>query len=249
VTELDTDLWIRRFHRSPAGAPRLICFPYAGGAANFYFRLSAALQPEVEVLAVQYPGRQDRLHDPLIDDIIVLSEQIAAAATGLVDRPTAFFGHSMGAVVAYEVARRWEPQGLTVEHLLAAGRRAPSRHRDSAVHQLDDAGFCAEMAKLSGPDAAELLEHPELGPLLLPPVRNDYKAIETYEHVPGAPLSCPVTALVGDADPLVTTEEARAWAEHTTGPFALRVFAGGHFFLNDYPRELTRIARRALIST
>jgi surfactin synthase thioesterase subunit len=242
VTELDTDRWIRRYQRAPADAPRLVCFPYAGGAANFYYRLSATLLPDVEALSVQYPGRQDRLADPLIDDIAVLADQIAAALDGWVDRPTAFLGHSMGAVVAYEVARRWARQGRSIEHLLVTGRRAPSRHRHSALHLLDDDGFCAEMAKLSGPEAAELLTHPELGPLLLPPVRNDYKAIELYEHVPGAPLS-------GDADPLVTPDEARAWAEHTTGRFTLRVFAGGHFFVNDYQPQVTEIVRAALISS
>lgn len=248
MTELDTHGWIRRFHPGTGDAPRLVCFPFAGGAANYYFRLSAALRPDVEALAVQYPGRQDRLDEPLIDDITVLADRISAALLDGVDRPTAFFGHSMGAVTAYEVARRWERQGLTLLHLYVSGRRAPSRFRHSAVHLRDDDGIRAEVAELGGP-AAELLAHPDLGPLLLPPIRNDYKAIETYEHVPGAPLSCPVTALIGDDDPLVTPDEARAWAAHTTGSFALRVLAGGHFYLNDHQRQVAAIVRARLIST
>ena len=96
MTELDTDRWIRRFHRASTDAPRLICFPHAGGAANYFFRLSAALQPDVQVLAVQYPGRQDRLDDPLVDDLTVLAEQIGGALPDT-DGPTAFLGHSMGA--------------------------------------------------------------------------------------------------------------------------------------------------------
>lgn len=248
MTDVDTDRWIRRFHPAREGAPRLVCFPYAGGAANFFFRLSAALEPDVEVLAVQYPGRQDRLDEPLVDDITVLAERGAAALRDRMDRPTAFLGHSMGAIIGYEIARRWEPQGLTIEHLYASGRRAPSRFRLSTLHERDDDGFLAGLAEFGGP-AVELLAHPELGPLLLPAVRNDYKAIETYRHVPGAPLSCPITVLIGDADPLVTKDDARAWAEHTTGPFALRVFAGGHFYLADHQRQVTRIVRTSLISS
>jgi pyochelin biosynthesis protein PchC len=247
VTELDTDRWVRRFHHGPAERPRLICFPYAGGAANYFFRLSAALQPDVELLGVQYPGRQDRLDEPLVDDIAVLADRIAEALPDPAGRPTAFLGHSMGAVVGYEVARRWERQGVTLHHLYAAARRAPSRVRHTAVHLRDDDGIRAEVAALGG--SAELLQHPELGPLLMPPIRNDYKAIETYEYVPGPPLSCPVTALIGDSDPMVTPDEARAWAEHTTGPFALRVFAGGHFFLTDHSPQVTRILRSALMSS
>jgi pyochelin biosynthetic protein PchC len=242
VTELDTDRWIRRFHRGPAGAPRLVCFPYAGGGANYVFRLSAALRRDVEVLAVQYPGRQDRLDEPLVDDLTALADRIAATMPEWADRPTAFFGHSMGAVVAYEVARRREGQARALDHLHVSGRRAPSRVRDTAVHRRDDAGIREEIAELGGP-STELLAHPELGPLLLPPIRNDYKAIETYRHAAGPPLTCPVTVLVGDADPLVTLDEAAAWAEHTTGRFELRVFPGGHFFLADHQDQLTEILR------
>ncbi len=248
MTELDTDRWVRRFHQASAEAPQLLCFAHAGGAANYFFRLSAALQPDIQVLAVQYPGRQERLEEPLVDDLVLLAEQITAALPGWPDRPTAFLGHSMGAVVGYEVARRWEPQGLKVEHLWASGRRAPSDPKQSTLHQRDDAGFLAGISEFGGP-AFELLTHPELGPILLPPVRNDYKAIETYRHAPGPPLTCPITVLLGDSDPLVSPAEARRWAEHTSGAFQLRVFAGGHFFLTDHQRHVTQMVRRALISS
>lgn len=246
MTEVDTDRWIRRFHHTPDGTPVLVCFPFAGGVANYFFRLSATLQPDVLVLAVQYPGRQDRLHEPLVDEIAVLADRIADALLGWSDRPAAFFGHSMGAVVGYEVARRWEASGVALRHLYVSGRRAPSRTRDTdTVHLRDDAGIRAEVDRLGGP-AAELLTHPELGPLLLPPIRNDYKAIETYRHPPGPPLTCPVTTIIGDHDPMVTLDEARAWAAHTTGPYTLRVFAGGHFYLTDHQQKIVGIVRRSL---
>lgn len=246
MTELDTDRWLRRFHQASADAPQLICFPHAGGAANYFFRLSAALQPDVQVFGVQYPGRQERMDEPLVDDLVTLAEQIVDALPGPAGRPTAFLGHSMGAVVGYEVARRWEAHGHPVEHLWASGRRAPADPRESTLHQRDDAGFLEGISEFGGP-AFELLTHPELGPILLPPVRNDYKAIETYRHAPGTPLSCPITVLLGDSDPLVSPAEARQWADHTSGKFQLRVFAGGHFFLTDHQRHITQLVRRALI--
>lgn len=245
MTGLDTDRWIRRFHPGSTAATRLVCFPHAGGSASYFHGVSAALRPDVEVLAVQYPGRQDRRDEPLLDDIEVLADRVAAALRGWTDRPTAFFGHSMGAVIAYEVARRWEQRhGLVLTHLHVSGRRAPSRVRHSAVHLMDDAGIRAEVAELGGP-ASDLLADAELAALLMPPIRNDYKAIETYRHQPGPLLSCPLTALVGDVDPVVTLEEAGAWAEHTTGPFELRVLPGGHFFLADNQQQVVELVRAA----
>lgn len=247
MPDLESD-WIRRFHQGAADVPRLVCFPYAGGASTYFFTFSEALQQDMDVYAVQYPGRQDRLREPLVDDIAVLADQVTAAMQGWADRPTVFFGHSMGAVVAYEVARRRQQQGLTLDHLYVSGRRAPMRLRDTSVHLLDDSGLREEVAALGGP-GVELLTHPELGPLLLPSIRNDYKAIETYRHAPGAPLTCPITALIGDDDPAVTPDEAAAWADHTTGPFELRIFPGGHFFLAERKQQVIDILRRGLIST
>ena len=187
MTELDTDRWIRRFHRSPPGVPRLICFPHAGGAANFFFRLSAALQPDVQVLAVQYPGRQDRLDDPLVDDITVLAgadRRRADPVDGPADRLLrAQHGRRWS---AYEVARRWEPQGLTLEHLFASGRRAPSRHRRAPVHQLDDAGFCAGDGQAQRAGAAELLEPPRAGAAAAATGTQRLQGDRDVRHVPGS---------------------------------------------------------------
>jgi pyochelin biosynthesis protein PchC len=246
VTELDVDRWIRRFRAGPPAATRLICFPYAGGSASYFFHLAAALRPEVEVFAVQYPGRQDRLDEPLVDDIGELADRTVAALQSSADRPTGFFGHSMGAVVAYEVARRWEHRyGLALTHLFVSGRTAPSRPRETTVHLRDDEGIRAEVAELGGPNA-EVLAHPELAPLVMPPIRNDYKAIETYRYQQGPPLTCPITALIGDADPVVTPDEAAAWAGHTTGPFELRVFPGGHFYLTDQEEQVLDTIRASI---
>lgn len=246
VTAVDASLWIRRFHRAPAGAPRLVCFPYAGGSASYFFPVSAALGTTAEVLAVQYPGRQDRRAEPVVEDLVALSEQLAEVLSAEPDRPTVFFGHSMGAVVAYEVARREELRGVTLTHLYASGRRAPADPRpDEDVHTRDDEGLLEELTRLGGP-GVEMLRDPEMAAMVLPAVRGDYVAIETYRHRPGTPLHCPVTALVGDSDPRVTLDEARDWARITSGPFDLRIFPGGHFYLGQHIPAVLQILRKTL---
>ncbi|MFF8830395.1 thioesterase II family protein [Streptomyces sp. NPDC015131] len=223
--------WLRRFHPAPGAPVRLVCFPHAGGSATFYFPVSRALSPSIEVLAVQYPGRQDRRGEPGVGDIGELADRVVEELLTLDATPPALFGHSMGAMVAYEVARRLEREGIELPHLFVSGRRAPSRTREGRVHQLDDDGLIAEIEKLSGTDS-RILGDPELLRMILPAIRSDYRAVESYRHVPGRPLRCPVTALTGDEDPQVTLDEARAWSEHTAGDFELKVYEGGHFYLN-----------------
>ncbi|WP_305073038.1 thioesterase II family protein [Micromonospora okii] len=249
MTDSDNGLWIRRFHPAPAGAPRLVCLPHAGGSASFYFPVSRALSPAVDVLAVQYPGRQDRRHEPCVETIEELARQVFGALRPWRDGPLAIFGHSMGASLGFEVARLIEAEtGAPVAHLFPSGRRAPSRRRHETVHLLDDEGLLADVKKLSGTNAA-VLGDPELLRAALPAIRNDYRAAETYEYTAGPKLSCPVTVFTGDADPKTTVDEARAWEEHTTGPFDLRVFPGGHFFLAQHQPAILRTISAALAPT
>ncbi|MEU5545504.1 alpha/beta fold hydrolase [Streptomyces sioyaensis] len=233
----DDGLWCRRFHPAPDAGRRLVCFPHAGGSASFYHPVSAALSPRVDVLAVQYPGRQDRRQEPALDDIGLLADRIAEALEAWTDRPLTFFGHSMGALVAFEVARRLEREGDGPVRLFASGRRAPSAYRDEQVHRRDDDGIVAELRALSGTDA-RVLDDEEMLRMVLPALRSDYKAVETYRSEPGAVVRCPVTVLVGDDDPKTSLDEARCWDAHTTGACDLRVFPGGHFYLADRPTEV-----------
>ncbi|MEU8976429.1 alpha/beta fold hydrolase [Streptomyces monashensis] len=237
------NLWIRRFRPSPEAAERLVCFPHAGGSASFYLPVAAALSPGVEVAAIQYPGRQDRRHEPGPASVAELADQVSAAlADWDDDRPVTFFGHSMGAVVAFEVTRRIERTGSGPVRLFASGRRAPSRVRDEHVHTLDDDGVIAELRALAGTDA-QVLQDEELLRMVLPAIRSDYRAVETYRSAPGATVRCPVTVLTGDADPRTSLEEARAWSEHTESEYDLRVFSGGHFFLSERPAEVLAVLR------
>ena len=243
-TGVSDDTWVRRFHADPpADATRLVCFPHAGGSASFFFPVSAALRGRFDVLAVQYPGRQDRRHEKPVSSIPVLADHVfAALRPRLDDRPVAFFGHSMGAVVAYEVARRLEEAGRSADGLIVSGRRAPSRRRAGTVHRRDDEGIMDELRRLGGTEAS-LLADEDVARMILPAVRGDYRAIETYTHEPGPPLRCAITAFVGEEDPQVTIDEARAWAGHTAGGFELVTFPGGHFYLTARPEEtIARIA-------
>ncbi len=232
--------WLRRYHLAARGGTRLVCFPHAGGSANYYFPLSRALAPGIEVLAVQYPGRQDRLREKPAGSVTELADSICAVLEPWMDGRAAFFGHSMGAIVAFEVARRLRDQSAgTPLRLLVSGHGAPSRPRNEAVHLRGDAGIVAEMRRLGG-TSPRFLEDEDWVSLVLPAVRGDYQAIETYAYSPGPPLDCPVTALAGDSDPEVTTAELRAWAEHCTGGFESRTFPGGHFYINSCLPELAR---------
>nr|BFE59143.1 alpha/beta fold hydrolase [Dactylosporangium thailandense] len=242
--QLDTGLWARTYHPAAAGAPRLVCLPHAGGSASFYFPVSRTLAPAIEVVAIQYPGRQDRRLEPCVPDLPELARLVFQVLRPMTDRPLALFGHSMGASLAFEVARLLEQEaGVVPTRLYASGRRAPSRFRHETVHLLDDAGLLADVKRLSGTDAA-ILGDEELLRMALPAIRNDYKAAETYKYEPGPLLTCPITVFTGADDPKTTPEEAGAWAEHTTGETELKVFPGGHFFLTRHQGEILGTIRR-----
>jgi pyochelin biosynthesis protein PchC len=236
-----TDPWIRTFCPSQESDVRLFCFPFAGGAASYFYPFAAALAPQIEVQAVQYPGRQDRHREPCLGTIPDLAEAIFDVVRHTADRPYLFFGHSMGAIIAYEVTRMLEREGLPgPEWLLVSGQRAPSRQQPEDFHLRDDAQLVEELRTLGGTDP-RWLDDKELLATILPPIRNDYRAIETYAYVPGPPLGCPVTALAADDDPYTSIPDVAAWREHSTGAFDLRVFTGGHFFLDTCRPEVTDI--------
>jgi surfactin synthase thioesterase subunit len=238
---VDPEDWIRRFQPAPEAPVRLVCLPHAGGSAAFYHPVARALAPEVDVLAVQYPGRQDRRHEPGITRLDRLADLVTEALAPWTDRPLVLFGHSMGALLGYEVTARLEAAGTAPRALIASARRAPSRYRDESVHLRPDEGVVDELRLLGGVERA-FLEDPELRAMILPSIRSDYEAIETYRHPARPPLRTPVTVLTGDADPQVTAEEATAWARHTTD-FALHTFAGGHFYLTEHIPEVLDLIR------
>jgi surfactin synthase thioesterase subunit len=244
----DVDAWLRRSTPVPGAATRLLVLPHAGGTANFYAPLARALAPAVEVVAVQYPGRQDRHRERPLPTITAFADRLFDVVSTMDDMPLAVFGHSMGAVIGYELAQRFRSAGASAPvHLFVSGRRAPSCDRDESVHLRDDAGIIAELRRLSGTDI-DVLTDPEVIQLAMPAVRADYRAIETYRHGHGTALDCPVTVLTGDADPLVTLAEAQAWRQHSTAPVELHVLPGGHFFVVDQAPAVIRLLGESLLS-
>jgi surfactin synthase thioesterase subunit len=239
------NLWCRRYRPARNAAARLVCLPHAGGSAPFFLPVAVALSPGVDVVAIQYPGRQDRRTEQPISDIAVLADQVHAILRRQPEMPVTLFGHSLGAILGFEVARRLEADGHGPVRLFASGRRAPSTYRDEKVHLLDDAGILAELRKMNG-TASSVLGDDEMMRAALPALRADYQAAETYSCAPEITVKCPISALTGDNDTKTTVEEAGAWARHTSGAFDLQVFPGGHFYLTDQADQVIKILDRHL---
>jgi surfactin synthase thioesterase subunit len=202
----DTNRWLRRFHPADSAATQLLCLSHVGGSASYFYGVSKALSPDIDVLAAQYPGRQDRLAEPCLTSIHDLADQLVGELEPLTGRPITLFGHSMGATLGFEVARRLESAGVPPTALFASGRPAPSRVRREHTYLRDDAGLLAAVRALGGTDALVLADD-DLQRMVLPALRADFTAAETYTYEPGPLLNCPIVALTGDNDPRVTIEE------------------------------------------
>ncbi|MFF5263017.1 thioesterase II family protein [Actinomadura viridis] len=238
--------WFRCVETRPWASLRLFCLPHAGGSAVFYRTWAREVGPAIELHAVQYPGRADRMSEPMVSDADRLARLIAGAMAPLLDRPFALFGHSMGAVVAYEVARLLQERGTPPVHLFASGARPPHDRGEDRVAGRDDDGLVEALAELGGTDA-EVLQDPELRELVLPYVRNDFALIEGYRHRPEPRLNVPVTVLAGDSDPHADPGVAAKWRQVTdAGPCNVRVWPGGHFYLTEHRSEVIGEVLRTL---
>jgi medium-chain acyl-[acyl-carrier-protein] hydrolase len=245
-----TDPWLP-YRRPRAGARlRLFCFPYAGGGAGAFRGFQEALPAHVEVAAVQLPGREGRLHHAPIADMARL---VAAIADGLAPAlgplPFAFFGHSMGAAIAFELARELRRRGAgggpAPAHLVVSACPAPHLPDTDGTHALPDAEIIDHLRVLGGM-SEEILANRELMEMILPVFRADAAVTETHAHAEEAPLDVPITAIGGLDDDKAPRADLEAWRRHTRAAFALEMLPGGHFFLQTARPGLLAVLARAL---
>jgi surfactin synthase thioesterase subunit len=243
------ELWLERVLRSPRAALRIFCFPYAGGDARAFRDWQQHL-PEVEVCPVHLPGRGRRFNEPLFTRLRLLVDALAKDISWEEHSPFALYGHSMGALICFELARELHRKyGVHPVHIFVSGRRAP--HLISVkrrTHDLPREEFIAELKNLNG-TPQEVLAHAEMMDVFLPVLRADFELIETYEYRFDERLSCPITAYGGLLDQDVPVESLRQWGEHTWTACRVRMFPGGHFFIHTAQTHFVDVLRRDLLGT
>jgi medium-chain acyl-[acyl-carrier-protein] hydrolase len=228
------DRWISFRKPDPKTQLRLFCFPYAGAGALIFRKWSDGLPPDIEVCPIQLPGRGTRLTEPPFTQLSCLVEALAPALVPLLDKPFAFFGHSLGALIGFELAREMRRQyGVHPVRLFVSAGRAPQiPHRAAPIHTLPDNQFLAELRRLNG-TPRELLDHEELMAVMLPILRADFALYETYLYSTEPSLNCPISVFGGLQDRRVKDSDLEEWRSQTSASFSLRMFPGDHFFLKE----------------
>lgn len=236
-----TDLWFVPIEARPAARVRLICFPFAGSSAQVYdsWRFD---NPDIEVRAAELPGHGARGLETPISQAMALVSALTEALLPLADRQLVLFGHSLGAFLAFGIARRLRVLGAKGPALLiVAGQRAPQLpDREAPLSHLDDRTFIDALRDYGG-TPSELLENRDFMRRVLPALRADFMAAESFRYRPGEPLDCAIIALGGREDTTVSEEELPAWREQTRAGFELRMFSGGHFFVETARNEVLAV--------
>jgi surfactin synthase thioesterase subunit len=240
------DRWFACPVRRPDAIARLFCLPYAGAGASAFRAWPAEFGPHIEVVAVQLPGRENRIGDSLVLDPAEIATAIAAKA----DRPFAIFGHSLGGRLGFEVARALRRAGAPQPvRLYPSGSRPPDAVADGPYDGLSRLGGNELIARVAAgggiPDA--VLAEPELVELILPVLRADLRWIDDYRYVPEPPLTMPLTVFAGEADGVAPAEQLAGWRRHTTAACTVHTLSGGHFFLHGQLGELARSIERDLL--
>ena len=238
--------WILPHPVAPQARVRLFCLPWAGGGASAYRPWCAALAPEIEVVPLQPPGRENRLREPAANDFAALMPDLVTLIADAADQPYALFGHSKGAHLAFTLTRALRAAGVPKPaRLFLSARRAVHLPPEAApIGELDDAALIACVRERYGGRMA--IDDPALWQLLLPTLRADIQATETWLDADEPPLATPITALGATDDPWVSVAALRAWEQHTTGGFACHLFPGGHFYFQEVPDAVLAVLRHDL---
>jgi|SRR5580704_1612097 medium-chain acyl-[acyl-carrier-protein] hydrolase len=239
--------WIACRKPNPRACLRLFCLPYAGGSASIFHTWPDGLPADVEICPIQLPGRGSRLMERPFTQLLPLVEALAQDLVPLLDVPFAFFGHSLGALVSFELARHLRSlYGIRPVRLIVSACRAPQfPHRDRPIHTSPEREFLAQVRCLNG-TPTELLEHEELMEIVLPLLRADFALYETYVYSNEPPLGCPISAFRGLQDRRVSHSDLDGWGDQTSAAFSLRTFPGDHFFLNTNQPLLLRVLSQEL---
>jgi medium-chain acyl-[acyl-carrier-protein] hydrolase len=227
--------WVTVPRPNPRARLRVFCFPYAGGApawGAWIDQLPPEVRREIEVCSIHLPGRDCNHSEPLFHELSPLLDVLDTVIASYPDLPYAFFGHSMGALISFELARQLRRRGIPGPiHLTVCGHRAPHLEDPHvAIHKMPDAEFRAKLREFGGTPEA-VLQDDELMELLTSVLRADFAVCESYSYTAEEPLDCSITAFGGNDDAKVSRDELSAWRAQTTSSFSLRMFPGGHFFL------------------
>jgi medium-chain acyl-[acyl-carrier-protein] hydrolase len=239
--------WISIRKPNPSARIRLFCFPYSGAAASIFFPWSDILPESIEVCAIQYPGRGTRIAEPLIEQLDELVTTSFSEIEKLLDRPFAFFGHSLGALFSFELARLIRNFDIRQpSHLFVSGHGSPHLPDPNPhLHHLPDLEFKAKLRELNGM-TSDILENKELMDLLVPIIRADFKVCETYQYHDQPELSIPISAFGGLSDPYVSRSDLEAWQEQTLSKCTVKMFPGDHFYLNTARMLLIQVVAKEL---
>lgn len=232
------DAWGVRWRPAPGARLRLFCLPHTGGGASLYRSWAQRLPPDIELIAIRLPGRETRFREPPFTRLDELAPALVSAVRPWLDRPHAWFGHSMGSLIAFEACRILARRSLPAPvRLQVAGKPAPHLvPRQPPVHAAPTADLVDRLRLLGGTPAA-LLDGGALG-VLLPTLRADFAVAETYTCRPAPPLDCPISVFGGTRDPLTTVAELDAWRRHSAVGGTLRMFEGGHFFPHESQEQV-----------
>jgi medium-chain acyl-[acyl-carrier-protein] hydrolase len=241
--------WLVWPRPNPDARLRLFCFPYAGGSSTIYRHWPAKLQTDLEIIPIELPGRGSRIKEEPFDRLAPLVKSAAQAILPHLNKPYAFFGHSMGSLVSFELARylrRHYPHAPAPAHLFVSGRGAPQCDIDRLqVHTLTEPELMREIQRLNG-TRSEILADPELMALVLPVLRADFALWDHYVYEDEEPLACPISAYGGLLDRDMTRAQLNAWGEQTSSAFKLSMFPGDHFFIHADERLLLQTLAREL---